>query len=80
LRALKKIFGSDVVIEDTTITSRPSAKLASAPQNVPATLIGVGAHAVPEETAAARGHTTAPTVKAPASKTAKRTHKSNQPQ
>jgi hypothetical protein len=81
LRALKRIFGSDVVVEDSTITNgRPGTAVPDA-ETVPATT-AVLTQPTPEPTTAIAGprrHTNPPAGKTPAAlKTTKRSTKSGQ--
>jgi hypothetical protein len=82
LKALKKILGPDVSIEDSTTTSRQAAKPIPAVETIPAKTVAVAAEPAPKKTAAAvrpRRQATAPAVKTPAArKTTSRTAKSVQ--
>jgi hypothetical protein len=83
LRALKKILGADVIIEDSTTSNRQPVKVvAPVPTATPKKSDAVG-KSVPKKTAAAarpRRQATAPAAKPPAAKkAAKRTTKSTSP-
>jgi hypothetical protein len=71
LRALKKILGPDVYIQDSTTTNRPPAKPIAAVETIPAKTEAVDAKPVPKTTAGAvrpRRQATAPAVKTPATR------------
>jgi hypothetical protein len=82
LRALKKILGPDVYIQDSTTTNRQPAKPIAAVETIPAKTVTVDAKPAPNTTAAAarsRRQATAPAVKTPAArKTIRRAAKSVQ--
>jgi hypothetical protein len=82
LRALKKVLGADVTIEDSTTTSRRPRKPAAPVDAIPAKAAGVGAKSAAIKTAAGvrpRRRAGAPAGKTPAArKSTKRTAKSGQ--
>jgi hypothetical protein len=79
MRALKKILGADVIVEDSTTATRKASKRVAPVKATAAKTTGVAA----KKTAAAvrsRRQASAPAVKTPAPrKTAKRSAKSAQP-
>jgi hypothetical protein len=83
LRALKKILGPDVNIEDSATTNRQPARAVAAVETMAANTAAVAAKAAPKKTAAAvrpRRQATAPAVKTPVTrKTTRRSAKSVQP-
>ena len=83
LRALKKILGADVIIEDSTTTNGQAAKPLAAASTTVAKTAAVAAKPASKKTAAAvrsGRQATVPAVKSPAvRKTTKRTAKSAQP-
>ena len=89
LRALKKILGADVLIEDSTKTNKPPARAIAVIDTVTERTAAVSAQPAPKKRAAASVHrrpqATAPAVKAapprgrPARKSAPRTTKAVQP-
>jgi hypothetical protein len=81
LRALKKIFGSDVIVEDATTTNGRSVAKVAAAEAAPATTATAAGPATKKTAAAERSRrqTTASTVKRPtARKTTKGSAKSGQ--
>jgi hypothetical protein len=83
LRALKKILGADVIIEDSTTSNRQPAKAVAAVAPITAKASGAAGKRVAKKTAAAvrpRRQATAPTAKpATTKKAAKRTAKTAAP-
>ena len=85
LRALKKILGADVIIEDSTTSNRPPAKAVAPVKHITAETPAPAVKRAAKKTAAAaavrsRRQATAPATKPPATKkAAKRTAKSASP-
>jgi hypothetical protein len=83
LRALKKILGADVIIEDSTTSNRQPAKAVAALGSITAKTSGAVGKRAAKKTAAAgrpRRQATAPAAKPPAAKrAAKRTAKAASP-